>query len=286
MPAFERILFPVDFSERSRHAAPYAVAMARRFEAELTALHVIDMPVSVYSSMGYETILDVPAMRTTAREQLEKFRGENFDGYPARLAVEEGRAAPGIVEYASANAVDLIMMPTHGYGPFRRTLLGSVTAKVLHDAACPVWTSAHAEVATAAAPDVRSMLCAVDLEQKSVPLIRRAARLAYEFDAKLRLVHALPEIDAPPETVFDVEFRRFAMERAREELLRLEAEAGVNLELCLHPGSPAKVARLAAEHHAADLLIIGRGVLNEPLGALRTNTYALIRESICPVISW
>ncbi len=38
-------------------------------------------------------------------------------------------------------------MPTHGYGPFRRFILGSVTAKVLHDADCPVWTGVHLEEA-------------------------------------------------------------------------------------------------------------------------------------------
>jgi len=37
------------------------------------------------------------------------------------------------------------MMPTHGLGGFRRFLLGSVTAKVLHDADCPVWTGVHLE---------------------------------------------------------------------------------------------------------------------------------------------
>jgi hypothetical protein len=34
----------------------------------------------------------------------------------------------------------MILMPTHGYGPFRQMLLGSVTAKVLHDSKCPVLT--------------------------------------------------------------------------------------------------------------------------------------------------
>ena len=37
------------------------------------------------------------------------------------------------------------MMPTHGYGKFRSLLLGSVTAKALHDAKCAVWTAAHSE---------------------------------------------------------------------------------------------------------------------------------------------
>jgi hypothetical protein len=45
----------------------------------------------------------------------------------------------------SGTGADLIMMPTYGMGSFRRHLIGSVTAKVLHDVACPVWTAAHVE---------------------------------------------------------------------------------------------------------------------------------------------
>ena len=43
-----------------------------------------------------------------------------------------------IVSYAREHTIDLIMMPTHGYGPFRSLLIGSVTAKVLHDIELPV----------------------------------------------------------------------------------------------------------------------------------------------------
>jgi hypothetical protein len=52
-----------------------------------------------------------------------------------------------IVEFAHNNNITLIAMPTHGYGLFRRFLLGSVTAKVLHDADCPIWTGVHMEAA-------------------------------------------------------------------------------------------------------------------------------------------
>ena len=55
------------------------------------------------------------------------------------------------------------MMLTHDYGPFRRFLLGSVTAKILHDAACPVWTSAHLETWPVAGDvGIRKVLGAVD----------------------------------------------------------------------------------------------------------------------------
>jgi len=59
------------------------------------------------------------------------------------LVLKEGDPAQQIVEYARTTDVDLIMMPTHGYGRFRAALLGSVTAKVIHDSLCALWTSAH-----------------------------------------------------------------------------------------------------------------------------------------------
>jgi hypothetical protein len=60
-------------------------------------------------------------------------------------AMPEGDPAREITDYAQEQGADLIMMPTHGYRTFRSLLLGSVTAKVLHDAACPVWTGVHVE---------------------------------------------------------------------------------------------------------------------------------------------
>ena len=69
------------------------------------------------------------------------------------------------------------------------------------------------------------------------------------------------------------------------EIAKLQHEAGTKAELCLETGSVAKVVRSAALRHHSDLVIIGRGQINDTLGGLRTNTYAVIRESPCPVLS-
>ena len=62
-----------------------------------------------------------------------------------RRVIAEGEPAREIIRYAHENEVSLIMMPSHGFGPFRRFMIGSTTAKVLHDAHIPVWTDAHVE---------------------------------------------------------------------------------------------------------------------------------------------
>ena len=104
-----------------------------------------------------------------------------------------GDPTKAITDFAHAEGVDLIVMPTHGYGPFRRLLLGSVTAKVLHDAECPVWTSAHLEKQPR--PDqavCRNILRAVDGTPSSVALMEWAGKFSRDAGATPRLVHVAP----------------------------------------------------------------------------------------------
>jgi nucleotide-binding universal stress UspA family protein len=164
-------------------------------------------------------------------------------------------------------------MPTHGYGPFRRFILGSNTAKVLHDADCPVWTGVHMEDApTAPSIAVRNVLCAVDLGQQSSKTLFWAARLAQEFGARLTLLHVTacgPGIN----------------QAASEELRRLQGFVGSEADLETETGEPARVICAAAERLKADVLVIGRGSAAGVFGRLRTNAYAIIRQSPCPVVS-
>src|SRR5271165_2524543 len=186
MPAFRHILFPVDFSSRSAAALPIVISWAQRFQSKVTLLHTVQIPVSAYGGPdAYPVMLDAQAMEASGRERLEKV------GFPgAERLVKVGDPAFEIVEYAEKNGVDLIMMPTHGYGTFRSLLLGSVTAKVLHDAQCAVWTSAHTED-FAGRTGIHSILCAVEIGPGSVELVQAAAELAKSCQAKLRLVNAV-----------------------------------------------------------------------------------------------
>ena len=93
---------------------------------------------------------DVPAIIEERKQQVQSFLSSEFETVSTVRLTLEGDPGRIIADYAAKEKVDLIMMPTHGYGPFRRFLLGSVTAKTLHDAQCPVWTSAHLSESSAA----------------------------------------------------------------------------------------------------------------------------------------
>jgi len=102
-----------------------------------------------------------------------------------------GDAATQITQLARTNGFDLIIMPTHA-GFFRRTLLGSTTAKVLNHADSPVLTTQHAETISPRQLEHREWVCAVGLDTDSERVLRYASEAAKSVRANLTLVHVIP----------------------------------------------------------------------------------------------
>src|SRR5579885_2999091 len=181
MLPFQRILFPVDFSAQSIGAARYVEALAGRFEAELILLHVIDLP-------NYDALH--PQSPAERRARLQSFLQRELEYFRVERLIREGDPARNILSVAQDRNVDLVMMPTHGHGPFRRFLLGSVTAKILHDADCPVWTGTHLESAPPLEKiELHRLLCAVDADAHAETVLNAAFELAAEYRAELTILH-------------------------------------------------------------------------------------------------
>jgi nucleotide-binding universal stress UspA family protein len=127
-------------------------------------------------------------------------------------------------------------------------------------------------------------LCAIELGGETVQLIRSATELAQAWQAKLRLVHAVPVDETRPEKYLEGDLSAALIKNARAEVAQLLQHAG-DLEVTVEGGRASRVIRDAALQFGADLLVTGRGKLHETLGQIRTNTYEIIRESPCPVLS-
>jgi nucleotide-binding universal stress UspA family protein len=287
MITFQRILFAVDFSARNAAAVPAVQAMVQRFGSELTVLHVVDLPPSVGlappEAAAWATLIGADRLRQQGEIALERFIAREFPGMRVKAESAEGDPATTIVDYARENGAELIMMPTTGLGPFRRFLLGSVTAKVLHDTTAPVWTGVHAEQMAAHPPDRwQRMLCALDDDPRDLPVLQWAAEFASEQKLELRLVHA---VRGPEECEDNPSFRDFLFNVARERIDKLQAQAGTKFEVCLQLGEAGPVVHRAAAGHSADIVVIGRGVIQKPFGRLRSGAYEIIREAPCPVMS-
>ena len=174
------------------------------------------------------------------------------------------------------------MMATHGYGKFRSLLIGSVTAEVLHDAHCSLWTGAHMEEAPHDHVEIRRILCAIDLNGTSEGVIQRAIGMARTHGAALRVIHSIHAADARGERG-----ERYLEEELRKLMDRATLAEGVVAEVrtAPHHESISEGVRSAALQHHADLVVVGRGGVHGSFGRLRTNAYAIIRDSPCPVLS-
>jgi nucleotide-binding universal stress UspA family protein len=284
MPAFKNILFPVDFSDRSRALRPYVKTIVEQFHAKLTVMHVVGVPIETFGSVdrSFPVVFDFPSIKPHIVDLLKDYAV--VEG--AEKVVDEGDAAVMIADYANENGIDLIMMPTHGYGKFRSLLLGSVVSKVLHDAECAVWTAAHADdPAMREHLPCRNIVVAVDRGVEQSLVLHRAADLAQELGAKLSLVHAVPGAESQPYDTGGDEFALFLLDAARKDMVKLQADAGTTFDASVTAGGVGKVVRQAALYRHADLVIIGRGLMHQAFGRLRTQSYDIIRQSPCPVLS-
>jgi len=267
---FKKILFPVDLSAQSRAVAPSVAAMARRFRSEVVLLRVTG--------------------GSTPEPELDWFAADVFSGIPIVRELLKGDPARQIVSYADERKVDLIMMPTHGHGPFRALLLGSVTAKVLHDTHCLVWTGIHAEQMTAHSPDRwKRILCAADTEgdtnEHGESILKWAWEFAQQQNLDLQLVHAVAGADGMWTEESDPSMYEFLFHAARERLGKLQTAAGTDLDIRLMGGNVASAVRQAAVDYDADLIVIGRGAIQSSFGRLKNSASAIIRAAPCPVIS-
>jgi len=285
MTTFKHILFPVDFSDRCNGAAPFVENLAFKCSARITLLAVAH-PVYAGGLAG-AAVVSPQELLHSVKTQLDGHFENSFANMRVDRVAEIGEPSQMITEYAMANDVDLVMMPTHGYGPFRQLLLGSVTAKVLHDVPCPVWTTAHkGDAPDRAHLEPQKILCAVDGSLQSPAVMQSAAGLAKQLGASMRLVHVVPGIEAWPERQMDMELEEELRQAARSNIESMAASLGIGAPVCIKAGTVADGVADEANRHGTDLLVIGRGKMQDTLGRLRTHAYGIIRLSPCPVLSF
>ena len=281
-----RILFPTDFSRRCQAVAPAVAEWARFHKAKVTLLHVIHVPIAAYGHFDtYSAMVDFTSLRKHAEDALAPLYQEVFKEVEVERVVVRGQPDEEIVRYAHAHPVDLIMIPTHGSGKLRALLLGSVAASILHDAECPVWTDAHAALANLVPIAPTSILCAIDLKPKSLELLNAAHLLARDYGAELNFIHVLSPIEGAGEMWPPIEWSEARIAKVKQDFIPLAKEAQVRTDIEVLEGQVGQILHDFAMRHRADLIVMGRGVIHEKFGRLRSHAHDIIRKSPCPVLS-
>ena len=140
----KNILVPVDYSFSGDAAMAYAVSLAREYGAELHLVHVYDQPFAYVDAgfAGTPIPTELPPVDLKEEEaRLEQVTPAEDVKFRRKFLV--GSPADELVKYAQENAVDLVIMGTHGRTGLSRLLMGSVAEGVVRRAPCPVLTIAQ-----------------------------------------------------------------------------------------------------------------------------------------------
>ncbi len=282
------IILPVDFSSASSAAVQRVKAIAKYSSSTVTLVHVIEpvaiLPLTI-SVPGTDGMLS--AYTAKQQERLEAFGLNELGGVPEKRVVCSGEPAKKIVEWADREDADLILMPTHGYGPVRLFLLGSVTAAVLDEAKCPVWTGVHvADETTPGILHMREVICGFNFDPQSIRALQWASAFANKLGASLTAIYAFP--GTPPSNYperYAAEWEQDAPSGIESRIRGFARDSDIEAEIFVIEGDAPSVLADAAKTRQAGLLVIGRSWPRVATRRLGPDAYNIIRHAPCPVVS-
>lgn len=200
--SYHHLLVPLDGSELAGQALPHAQEIARRAGARLTLLQVIPnvatlAPEPALPPGRLTAAIQTQAIQSQWQEQARAALEQTAQtlagqGLNADAAVTIGYPADGILDYAQAQAVDLIVMSTHGRSGLARWVYGSVAARVVQRTACPVLLIRT--VAGPMTPAPRKIMVTLDGSGLSARALPEAERLAHLFQAELVLLRVVADL--------------------------------------------------------------------------------------------
>jgi len=287
MLPFRKILCPIDYSEPCRAVVPYVKEMSHRFGAELILVHAYGPSAITAHGYGESSMTDpnlCGEVRADQAERLRTFALEMFPSQHVEAIVDLGEPGCVIHKVARHQGADLVMLATRGHGPVRRFLLGSVTAKVLHDMSTPVWTGAGSTLEQHSCKQpYESILCALDRSDEAEVVLKAAMTFADEYRARLSIVHV---VETPVWAEFDFDHvKQKLIEAAHVWLRELVNQLDCELPFTVRDSVLPDAVCQEVIRTKADLLVTGRGHAQNSFARSWSKLYPIIQESPCPVLS-
>ena len=292
MPSFEnrkfrvveRVLFATDLSTVSNTSLSYAKAIARYYEADLNAVHVLDE--SLLSTLAKENYPQADSAQRAAARLLRGLRDElEQAGIHSNVELLTGHgAAAEIIKYVERHRPDLLILGTSGARDVKRLVLGSTAEQILRGVSCPVFTvGPHVPAFSNMQVDFRQIVYATNFSPEARIGALFAISLASEHDAHISLCHVIAPSWQPAANAVrsEASFRR-----------KLERLVPANLRNCriseyeVEHGDPAEAILAFARKRSAELIIHGA----HPASGFATHllpgvAFRVIVEATCPVLT-
>lgn len=283
---FDNILFATDFSAAAAHAIPYVKWIAKHYEAKLVVLNVrtpavnpMTPPASWAADLEAEK-----ALHEQHREELQRV----FAGIPTHVVIEEGGIHPRLQAAMERYHTDLVVIGTRGRSGVWKLFLGSVAEEIFRTLSCPVLTvGPQADPSIKRDGQIREILYATDFSPESKAGAAYAIALAQEFQARLVLLHVIP--DLRPGDLVSVSDVTESSRALLQNFVSAEAQAWCKPEYFVEQGSPAEKILDFARVRESDLIVLGvrreTGVVGAATHLPFATTHRVVSMAKCPVLT-
>jgi len=248
--SLKTILFPTDFSPASSAALPFALVLARIYGSTLVVTHVI--PAEPHRQIVSDRLPSQDdRVWKDAHHKLSAFSVDRqIGGVSCKTLIDQGDLADVIPALIREQAVDLVVLGTHGRTGVSKMVLGSGAEKIYRSSPCPVLTVGPRVHAGDWKPG--RILCPIDVVEHPEPFLHYALSLAEENQAEFIVLQAVPLVPWQHRASVEAQMR----ERL-ERLVPEQAKDWCTPQFLVRWEHPAEAVLLAAEEWEADLIVMG-----------------------------
>jgi nucleotide-binding universal stress UspA family protein len=291
------LLCPIDFSEQSRAALRYAMAIGDHFAARVVLL-TVEHPLLVDPlHVGQATATDTTSALSDSEEHLRTFVEKMWpprvpDGSELDFRVAFGQPAREILQAAAATNAELIVMSSRGNSGFRKLFLGSTTERVLRETKVPVLVTPSGSGGALTFEDIaqraKRVIAPVDFTPASRQQVVIAAGVASALSAPLVLMHVIEPVEAPRRLRGQLPTLGFVQRsEAEDKLAELAALVhGARVENLVVYGEASEEIAKVADVRGATLVVMGlhsSSLLGPRIGSV---TYRVLCLSHGLVLAW
>jgi nucleotide-binding universal stress UspA family protein len=285
--ALKNILVLTDFSEASETAIPFAISIARNYEAKLYTLHVLT-PFPFAYAVAESTMATIEKSEEAARAGMQRLAAQ-LVGVPHEVMIVRGESVWSALESVLGDyAMDLVTLGTHGRTGALKFLLGSVVEEIFGRASAgaddwSVGTKGRTRCGAVTTCPFRHRFRAT--YANGLPY---AISMAQENQATLLLLHVMRDPASrtrektPQDSAANVMHQLY-------ELVPQDAKLWSRPQLTIRFGDPAERTLEVAEEHDADLIVLGirrtasyLGVATPPV---RATAHKVVVHAECPVLT-
>jgi nucleotide-binding universal stress UspA family protein len=294
MISLKKILVPLDFSEPSNKAVTYGLALAEQFDAKLILAHIVSESTALLYAFPTELPEVEKEQYARAKQAINKLVPvERAARLNLQTIVKIGKIEAELLGIVKDEAVDLVVLGTHGRRQMGRWFIGSITEHMLRKVPVPVLTVSHVEPEKHAIGlvSLKRILYATDLSESSGAGLHYAIELARAGQAQLTVLHAVDDEDRTlwgPAWVAHFDRAKLLDERRGklDELVAREKPPEMQVERLVVEGKPFRKIIEVAENSGMDIVVLNlqsKSLLERAL--LGSTAERVVRLARVPVLS-